>query len=193
MTTQFVSLEDRKRPEKKELICCHHRNDPSFCLWCCRPLKCNITCITVHFLYVWRVAVGLALQHFACYAAVPQSHRSRRDGGEKPGHEGQLAGVGSHLALPQSCPPWTSCWRPVGDQGCGTQEPRCFPLGGNCGGIHTGRDPGEPVFQMMKLRGSRLRPEPPGVEARRVPGAPGLGGEASGLLRRQQDRKSVRY
>lgn len=88
---QFASLEDGKRPEKKELICCHHRNDPSFCLGCCRPLKCNMACITVHFPCVWSVAVGLGLQDSAGYAPTPQSHRS--------GWDGQGGGLGMRVIL----------------------------------------------------------------------------------------------
>lgn len=137
--------------------------------------------------WVWHCSILRATLRF------PRAIDHAGMGGRSLGMRGSLLGLGAIWLSLRAPPPWTSCWRPVGDQGCGTQEPRCFPLGGNRGGIHTGRDPGEPVFQMMKLRGSRLRPEPPGVEARRVPGAPGLGGEASGLLRRQQDRKSVRY
>lgn len=150
---QFVLLEDRKRPGEKELIRCHHRNDPSFCLWCCRPLKCNITCITVHFLYVWSAAAGLGLRHFACYAPVPQSRRSRWDGeGRSLGTRVRPLGLEAARLSLRAPLPWQHCWHPVKERGCGIQETLGFPFGENRGIFCTGRDPGDPILQTRKLR-----------------------------------------
>lgn len=49
--------------------------------------------------WVWHCSILRATLRF------PRAIDHAGMGGEKPGHEGQLAGVGSHLALPQSSPP----------------------------------------------------------------------------------------
>lgn len=76
----LLQLEDWTTSGRKGLIRRRHRNGSLFCLWCRRPLKCAISCITVHFLDVRSMAVGLGLRHFASNTPIPQCHRSRWDG-----------------------------------------------------------------------------------------------------------------
>lgn len=137
--------------------------------------------------YVWDCGILRAVLQ------VPRAIDHAGMGHGEPGREGQLAGGWSTLSLPQSSPALETLLAPIRQWGCGIGEPFCYPLGDDHGVVHTGRDPEGPIFQMMKLRDSRLRPEAlrppplPRIKVRWVPWAPGLGGgEASGLLRGKQ-------